>query len=259
MSLILEALRKSEAERRRGETPTLLSPINEFASHALRRAERRQRRWMWLALALIVLLVAVGGYGWQQAVTTDTDSPASAANAGISEPDVVADLPQTAMPMPASPLHDAHPASVNETLPATSSPAPTTNIARADSVPQEIPAAAPTAVTKPTMDNAIAAPAMASGTPTPSESVSAATPTEPPPIPTWIRVDQLPASEREALPPLKVSMHVYSADPAKRAVLIDGQRYQEGSWIADGILLKAIRRDGSLLEVRGRELLLGRP
>ncbi len=156
MSLILEALRKSEAERRRGETPTLLSPINEFASHALRRAERRQRRWMWLALALIVLLVAVGGYGWQQAVTTDTDSPASAANAGISEPDVVADLPQTAMPMPASPLHDAHPASVNETLPATSSPAPTTNIARADSVPQEIPAAAPTAVTKP--------PAMASGT-----------------------------------------------------------------------------------------------
>ena len=251
MSLILEALRKSEAERRRGETPTLLSPINEFASHALRRAERRQRRWMWLALALIVLLVAVGGYGWQQAVTTDTDSPASAANAGISEPDVVADLPQTATPMPASPLHDAHPAAVNETLPATSSPAPTTNIARADSVPQEIPAAAPTAVTKP--------PAMASGTPTPSESVSAATPTEPPPIPTWIRVDQLPASEREALPPLKVSMHVYSADPAKRAVLIDGQRYQEGSWIADGILLKAIRRDGSLLDVHGRELLLGRP
>ena len=251
MSLILEALRKSEAERRRGETPTLLSPINEFASHALRRAERRQRLWMWLALALIVLLVAVGGYGWQQAVTTDTDSPASAANAGISEPDVVADLPQTATPMPASPLHDAHPAAVNETLPATSSPAPTTNIARADSVPQEIPAAAPTAVTKP--------PAMASGTPTPSESVSAATPTEPPPIPTWIRVDQLPAAERDALPPLKVSMHVYSADPAKRAVLIDGQRYQEGSWIADGILLKAIRRDGSLLEVRGRELLLGRP
>ena len=251
MSMILEALRKSEAERRRGETPTLLSPINEFASHALRRAERRQRLWMWLALALIVLLVAVGGYGWQQAVTTDTDSPASAANAGISEPDVVADLPQTATPMPASPLHDAHPAAVNETLPAISSPAPTTNIARADSVPQEIPAAAPTAVTKP--------PAMASGTPTPSESVSAATPTEPPPIPTWIRVDQLPASEREALPPLKVSMHVYSADPAKRAVLIDGQRYQEGSWIADGILLKAIRRDGSLLEVRGRELLLGRP
>lgn len=251
MSLILEALRKSEAERRRGETPTLLSPINEFASHALRRAERRQRRWMWLALALIVLLVAVGGYGWQQAVTTDTDSAASAANAGISEPDVVADLPQTAMPMPESPLHDAHPASVNETLPATSSPAPTTNIARADSVRQEIPAAAPTAVTKPT--------AMASGTPTPSESVSAATPTEPPPIPTWIRVDQLPASERNALPPLKVSMHVYSADPAKRAVLIDGQRYQEGAWIADGILLKAIRRDGSLLDVHGRELLLGRP
>ncbi len=251
MSLILEALRKSEAERRRGETPTLLSPINGFASHALRRAERRQRRWMWLALALIVLLVAVGGYGWQQAVTTDTDSAASAANAGISEPDVVADLPQTAMPMPESPLHDAHPASVNETLPATSSPAPTTNIARADSVRQEIPAAAPTAVTKPT--------AMASGTPTPSESVSAATPTEPPPMPTWIRVDQLPAAERDALPPLKVSMHVYSADPAKRAVLIDGQRYQEGAWIADGILLKAIRRDGSLLDVHGRELLLGRP
>ena len=81
----------------------------------------------------------------------------------------------------------------------------------------------------------------------------------PPPPPRWIRVDQLPAAERAALPPLKVSMHVYSADPAQRAVLIDGQRHHEGEWIAEGILLKEIRRDGSVLDVHGRELLLGRP
>ncbi len=259
MSLILEALRKSEAERRRGETPTLLSPISEFASHALRRAEHRQRRWMWLALALIVLLVVVGGFWWQQAVTTD--NPASAATTGTSAPKVVADLPQPVASMPAGPRHDAPstpPVSLNQTRPATSPRAATANIARTDGVRSEsTPATA--ALPEPPMDNAIAAPEMASGTATPSQSASAATPTEPPPVPSWIRVDQLPASERETLPPLKVSMHVYSADPAKRAVLIDGQRYQEGSWITDGILLKAIRRDGSLLEVGGRELLLGRP
>jgi hypothetical protein len=64
---------------------------------------------------------------------------------------------------------------------------------------------------------------------------------------------------RADLPPLRVSMHVFDADPARRFVLIDGRRLSEGDVLGEGLLLIEIRRDGSLLEFRGHRFLLPRP
>jgi general secretion pathway protein B len=69
----------------------------------------------------------------------------------------------------------------------------------------------------------------------------------------------LPASERAALPPLKLSMHVFADDPAKRFVILDGQRLGQGSSPAAGVVLEEIRRDGLVLSVNGQRLLLARP
>jgi len=69
----------------------------------------------------------------------------------------------------------------------------------------------------------------------------------------------LPATDRAALPPLKLSMHVYADVPAERFVLIDGRRYGEGMTLAPELLLHEIRRDGIVLEFRGRRFLLPRP
>jgi len=257
MSLILEALRKSEAERRLGETPTLLSPISAYPGHALKRAERRQRLWMWAALSLLVVFSVATAIWWHQSRPLITPAPSVPRSAVASDNAAHADLP-SANADPAPPATDTTPM-----RPDTPPPARTpTQSAALDSPPVRQPNAPPptdarTVTTAPPVR--IPEPA---GLPVPAveQSNPAVQPTvSPPPPPQWIRVDQLPTAERAALPPLKVSMHVYSADPAKRAVLIDGQRHHEGEWIAEGILLKEIRRDGSLLDVRGREVLLGRP
>ena len=54
-------------------------------------------------------------------------------------------------------------------------------------------------------------------------------------------------------------MHVYTEDPAGRVVIIDGRRLREGETVSEGVRLTEIRRDGSVLEIRGRQLLLARP
>ena len=62
-----------------------------------------------------------------------------------------------------------------------------------------------------------------------------------------------------ALPTLKLSMHVYSDDPARRFVIVDGKRLVEGAAVADGVIVDAIRRDGAVLATGGRRVLLSRP
>ncbi len=64
---------------------------------------------------------------------------------------------------------------------------------------------------------------------------------------------------RGRLPPLKVSMHVYTEDPAGRVVIIDGRRLREGDPIDERVRLAEIRRDGSLVELEGRRYRLPRP
>lgn len=64
--------------------------------------------------------------------------------------------------------------------------------------------------------------------------------------------------ERSELPPYKLSMHVWASEPGKRFAIIDGHRVTEGS-MATGSVVEEIRRDGVVLNLRGRRYLLPRP
>lgn len=69
----------------------------------------------------------------------------------------------------------------------------------------------------------------------------------------------LPAGQRQHLPPLRLSMHVYDARPEARFVLIDGKRLQRGDDIAAGLVLEDIRPDGVVIRYNGQRFLLQRP
>ena len=73
------------------------------------------------------------------------------------------------------------------------------------------------------------------------------------------RLSELTGDERGNLPPLKLTMHVYADEPAQRFVILDGRRLREGESLASGIGVEAIRRDGLVLSVNGRRVLLARP
>ena len=54
-------------------------------------------------------------------------------------------------------------------------------------------------------------------------------------------------------------MHVYADEPAQRFVIVDGRRRVEGDVVAEGLVGDRIRRDGGVLSLHGRRLLLPRP
>ena len=85
-----------------------------------------------------------------------------------------------------------------------------------------------------------------------------------PPAPPLPPAEMLPslatlsAGERAALPPLKLSVHVWNSDPSQRFAIVDGQRIIEGAALGNAVVAE-IRRDGIVLDVNGRRVLLPRP
>jgi len=63
---------------------------------------------------------------------------------------------------------------------------------------------------------------------------------------------ELPFSVRKALPPLRLSMHVYAGDPAQRFVILNDSRLGEGDKTADEVTLREVRKDGAVLEFQGQ-------
>jgi general secretion pathway protein B len=68
----------------------------------------------------------------------------------------------------------------------------------------------------------------------------------------------LPFATRKALPQLSMSMHVYTADPKQRFVILDGARMVEGDTTTDRVTLREIRPDGVILEFQGQRFFLPR-
>lgn len=71
-------------------------------------------------------------------------------------------------------------------------------------------------------------------------------------------IADLDSSTRAALPPLKLTMHVWNADPSLRFVIIDGHRLGEGGKLDDAVI-DTITRDGLILGWRGLHIAVGRP
>ncbi|KAA2284574.1 general secretion pathway protein GspB [Arenimonas fontis] len=277
MSLILDALRKSETERRRGQAPDLFAdPVAP--------GPRRWRSWLpWTGYALAGLLaLALVFLTWRPSGSRETTEAPVAA--------VVGAAPAGAVPAPTSPPPTNPPASPP---PAPSAAASGQAAAAASASPAAASGTAPLPVSAPIVGAASSAtgpgrvpsPRPLSKAPLPPTTGPAgqdAVPHAPEPDTTAgvrpadtdtqagagaaadhaaappPRLTELRADRRAGLPPLKLSMHVYAEDPARRFVILDGRRLTEGGAVADGVHLREIRRDGIVLSVDGDDYWLER-
>ncbi len=247
MSLILEALRRSEAERRLGEAPGLHA-ADAWRALPARSGGRERPAWPWwlLALAVTAALAAAAGAWWPRAdvapsaVAPEAATPAEADVAPVDAapaPDVAAaDVAAPAVAPPAG----AWPTSPAVAIP--SPPVPVAPVAPPPSPPVETMAAAATAAPTPLPSPADATP------PVPGASAEDARP------PSLAALDP---ARRAALPPLRLGLHVWDEAPARRRVVIDGERRVEGDWVAADVRLVAIVRGGCILEIDGRRWWLG--
>lgn len=244
MSLILDALRKSEAERRRGQAPDLFASAP--AAPTARPIDlRRAGPWLvLLALSVAAGLVLWLGHG-QPSPDTAGKLQSDPAHLDQARPQPPAMLPVPSLPTPAV----TAPATVPPTAVALPEPSPATTATAAAAAP---PARSPALATP---DPAQQSPVPMAAMPLPEPAAPAAADEGGQALPT---LAVLEASERSALPPLKLSMHVWASEPGKRFAIVDGQRVTEGSTLGVSIV-EQIRRDGVVLNINGRRVLLPRP
>lgn len=219
MSLILEALRKSEAERRRGDLPDLRAELPPPIA-GKRISLPRTLPWI-VAIVAICIVAALLLHPWPRA-TAPVEPTVAATQASPPETVRLQSHPQPAVD--------------------TQRPAPTAPVER-----QPPPKPQPTAV--------VAAPAPPP--PATAATVEPASVAAPPPATadTETSINALPADLRKALPPLQLSMHMFDPDPEKRFVILDGERYSEGDSVGP-MRIRRIDADGVLFDWQGRALRL---
>lgn len=63
---------------------------------------------------------------------------------------------------------------------------------------------------------------------------------------------ELPADFQSTVPSMDFSFHVFSHTPEKRTIIINGRRVREGQMVASGLKLRLITETGIILYFRGR-------
>ncbi|MBL8201676.1 MAG: general secretion pathway protein GspB [Chromatiales bacterium] len=243
MSFILDALRKSDAERQRAVTPGLSD---------VRYAARRSKRNLWLPILVVVLaanavFLAVQWLG--------RDRPPVAQSPAVAPPVAVTSPPPAVMPAPEPPAADIRPLAREAEF---GEPLLEPDVESEFAVPGRVPA--------PVVVEAAEGPPVASLAPAPPPAPPAAAPAVPEPArPSRIVAgDDLPTAEQLMgsgalnIPILNLDLHVYNASPAGRFVVINSRKYKEGSQLTEGPTVETITSDGVILSSQGRRFTLTR-
>ena len=226
MSFILDALKKSEADRHRQTGPALFE---------VKVAPPRARFPIWAVIAGVLLGVNMLGWLWyllahdneRNAQTSAIAAAAPTATASTNSAPPIVAAPPTYNP----PLIDA------PVTPPVAGAAAAAAAADIDAAPEDLePAVVPTG------PFTMAAP-----------TASAAHVTTAPAG--MLTREQLIAAGH-AVPELAISMHVFDPAPARRFVFINGQRAREGETLGNGVRLDRITADGAVFSYRGQQFAL---
>lgn len=286
MSYILNALRKSEAQRRLGQTPDL-HDVPAIAPSLSRRGKKRRG----LVLVLVPLAALTVAVGWllaepvQQWLTGGRAADVSGAPVAVeqtAQAEQPAATPPESLATAETEQAETDPATVDRRSPrpdtslvgarpaperAVDVPRPASERERLVETPEEAqrlieqarlsegtrPAATPGPIDQGARPEA--EPALPRDLPAAAQAEADAGPWVPERS-EFVRQWELPLAIRRDLPELNLSIHVFSPEPSARFVLINGERRVEGDDLGQGARLVEIRRDGALVEFRDYRFLL---
>ena len=242
MSYILDALKKSEEERKRGGVPDLHAR-HQQGYQVDRRWSSRPKMVTWLLFPLALATVIVFAWQWMpppsSRVATAPDAGGGEATRASAEPASSASAGNpSAVEAPAQPPENA---------PGAGGPARI----------QEPPAA--TGVTE--LETAADRDAVVIE-PAPLEEVETGPVRRPLKVPANVdssslpQMQDLPVERRSLLPEISIEGHVYAEDPARRMVMINKRVLREGEMAGSGIKLVRITWDGVVLRHGGDEFQL---
>lgn len=221
MSYILEALKKSQAERQLGELPSIHAPQVQLQGGGV--ASGAPRGPLWLALGGVSVAVAAALLWWQP-WQAPVPAPAIVLAAVPTPPAAAPPLAQVvAAPVVAAAV--AAPAAAPAPLPE-AKPAP-----KREAPPAPAVAAAP------------AAPAPAVAAPAPASAAAADE------IVPGMR--DLPEPIQRQIPPLVLGGYIYSKNPADRLLLIDKVLRHEGEELAPGLVLEKLQPKAAIFSFKG--------
>ncbi|MEN8135298.1 MAG: general secretion pathway protein GspB [Thermodesulfobacteriota bacterium] len=228
MSYILDALKKSEQERKQGEIPGL----NSLQAHP--RPPRYSSPILIYLLAGILLLMTLTIGLW----LFFRQPPAPTSPQATSEIMTEAVLPQTAQPQEIE----------AEALPIAQEVPPDKPIQPAIIAKPDTPTIADlTPEPEPSL-GAVAPPSATAGDSGDNEQLRPDEQDSPAPAqPELITFANLPPDIRSALPELVIAAHYYSSKPSSRMASINGRIMRQGQSVADGLILEEIIREGVIL------------
>lgn len=219
MSYILDALRKSESERRRGRVPDL--------GHQVQLIHKPKKKSSLVAVligaGLLLNALVLGFLFWPTAKTPPVSGVAEKPEAVAPAPAPVAAPAQTTRPEP--PPQEVSPGAVAETIPPAS--------ARPE---QQRPT-----IIVPSADRNSASPALAA-----NDSLPGAVP----------HLVELPVSFQRSVPDLVFNSHIYASEPSSRRVMINGHYLKAGDSFS-GIRVERITEEGVVLSKNGRFFRVG--
>lgn len=270
MSYILEALKKAQAERQIGSTPTIHAPT--LASVPAGQGARSKRTPVIVAMALMAAAIAgLATLLVRQQPAANQPPAAVAATAATQAAARPASAPVAAVAAPA--VADSATPAAPTAASAAAAPAAAGPAAAGQAPAQQAVQQSPAAMTTPPVQRSVSpqtsgqrgseAPQLAAtkpgGTATRAADVAQAAPAAPPapapaPAPAEEQVQslrELPEPIQRAIPQITLGGYMYSKNPADRLLLIDKVLRREGEEVAPGLILDKLQPKQAVFSFRG--------
>ncbi len=257
MSYILDALRKSDQQRQRGAAPTLQSAPSF--------AETREPRGH-STYAVVALVLAVGAFsiGWlrpwetaappARAVSMTPQAMDSKPGEMIPARSVIAPRPDEISPQPVAAASPAEAGKESSATPAADAPAPQRAESPIRASSADAPAAAAMKAESARKHAAHAARETVASSKAPKGAEregGAGAKEEKPKDEKVVTLAELPASVRQELPQMTITVHSYSRTPKDRLLGVNDKLLHEGESLTPDRVLERITPDGMIFNYRG--------